>query len=126
MSAPVDNLVLQVSNKVAPTDEDKVSEVRARLALAGLTHSSAVGQYYLARLVSVILPQVGLLFALPYLGNFAPTIPLFASVALLIVGFVGPSFYVDHLISARQKPVFTRLPRHDGLDGGLRGSGTEP
>jgi tight adherence protein C len=103
--SPVDNLVLQVSNKVAPTDEEKVSEVRARLALAGLSHSSAVGQYYLARLICVIVPQVALLFALPYLGNFPPMIPLFGSVALLIIGLVGPSFYVDHLISARRASV---------------------
>ena len=100
--SPVDNVVLQVSNKVAPTDEEKVSEVRARLALAGLTHPSAVGQYYLARIVGVILPQIALLFALPYLSDFPPTVPLFASVALLVVGLVGPSFYVDHLIGARQ------------------------
>jgi tight adherence protein C len=108
--SPVDNLVLQVSSKVAPTNEEKVSEVRARLALAGLTHSSAVGQYYLARLVCVILPQLALLFMLPYLSNFQSTVPLFISVGLLIVGLVAPSFYVDHLISARQSQCSLGFP----------------
>ena len=48
--SPVDNLVLQVSSKVAPTNEEKVSEVRARLALAGLTHSSAISSAYQVQL----------------------------------------------------------------------------
>lgn len=108
--SPVDNLVLQVSSKVAPTDEEKVSEARARLALAGLTHPSAVGQYYLARLVCVIVPQVGLLFALPYFADMPTTVPLMTSVALLIIGLIGPSFYVDHLISARQSQCSLGFP----------------
>ena len=100
--SPLDNMVLEVANRAAPTDEEKVSVVRARLQLAGLNHPSAVGQYYLARLVCVIVPQIALLFSLPYLGDFPVTIPLFASVALLVIGLVGPSFYVDSLISKRK------------------------
>ena len=106
----LDGLVLQVANKAAPTDEEKMSAARARLALAGLTHPSAVGQYYLARLVCVFVPQVILLLSLPYLSDFPPTIPLFASVALLIVGLVAPSFFVDHLISQRQAQCSAGFP----------------
>jgi tight adherence protein C len=100
--SPIDNIVLQVANKAAPTDEEKVSVARARLQLAGLNHPSAVGQYYLARLVCVIVPQILLLFSLPYLSDLPAIVPLFASVALLVVGLVGPSFYVDSLISKRR------------------------
>ena len=100
--SPIDTIVLQVANKAAPTDEEKVSVARARLQLAGLSHPSAVGQYYLARLICVIVPQVLLLFGLPYLSGFPPMVPVFGSVALLIVGLVAPSFYVDSLISKRQ------------------------
>lgn len=108
--SPIDGMVLQVANKTAPTDEETVSAVRARLALAGLTHPSAVGQYYLARLVCVILPQIVLLFSLHYFSEMSPMVPLLASVALVIVGLVGPSFYVDHLISQRQSQCSAGFP----------------
>lgn len=100
--SPIDNMVLQVANKAAPTDEKEVSAARARLQLAGLTHPSAVGQYYLARLVCVIVPQLILLLSLPYIGDQSPMVLLFVSVGLLVIGLVAPSFYVDSLISKRQ------------------------
>ena len=109
-ATPLDNMVMQVANKAAPTDEKTVSAVRARLQLAGLTHPSAVGQYYLSRLVCVIVPQVALLFALPYLGGFPPTVPLFVSLGLLIIGLVAPSFYVDHLIGKRRRQCSLGFP----------------
>lgn len=108
--SPIDGFVLKVADKAAPTNEETVSAARARLQLAGLTHPSAVGQYYLARLVCVIVPQVLLLFALPYLSGFPPTVPLFASLGLLIVGLVAPSFYVDNLISTRQSQCSLGFP----------------
>ena len=108
--SPFDKMVLQVANKTAPTDEEKVSVARARLQLAGLTHPSAVGQYYLARLICVIVPQIVLLLSLPYLGGLPPTLPLFGSLALLIIGIVAPSFYVDRLISKRQSQCSLGFP----------------
>lgn len=109
MSA-LDSLVLKFAAKAAPTNEETVSAVRARLALAGLTRSSAVGQYYLARLVCVIAPQVLLLLALPYLGGVPPMYLLLGSISMVLAGIVAPSLYVDHLIGKRKRTCSSGFP----------------
>ena len=49
--------VIGLANRATPSNEDAVSEVRAKLLLAGFTNPSAVGRYYIARIACVVLPQ---------------------------------------------------------------------
>ncbi len=94
--------MLGFAQKAAPKDEAEVSVARARLQLAGFTGPAAVGRFYLARFLCVVVPQVVLLAALPYLASLPKTAPLMISVALVLIGLLGPGFYLDQRISKRR------------------------
>jgi tight adherence protein C len=99
-----------------PGDDEQVSAVRSKLIKAGFHRPSAVGRYYFARFFFVVVPQLALLFALPYIAMFdLPEIaPLVASLLLVLVGLALPSIYVDRRISARQQECSGGFP--DAMD----------
>lgn len=91
-------------SRSAPGDEGEVGATRSRLIQAGFANRNAVSWYYAARFICVVVPQIALLAALPYvqsldLPGFAP---IFLSIALAVGGLSAPGIYVDRKIEARR------------------------
>lgn len=96
--------VVGFGQNAAPEDEGEVSAVRAKLMQAGFLSASAVPRYYFARFMCVVLPQLALLFAIPYIRQIEalPAMtPLVASLFLILLGLAAPGIYVDKKIKAR-------------------------
>ena len=98
------------ADSAAPDDEEKVSAARAKLVAAGYTNPNAVGRYFLARFVCVVVPQIGLLLALPYLGGLPKMMPLTISVGLVIMGLMAPSFFLSQKTTKRQDMCSSGFP----------------
>lgn len=102
--------VIGLANRATPSNEDAVSEVRARLLLAGFTNPSAVGRYYMARIACVVLPQLALLVALPHLGGFSKQHLIMVSIGLIIAGLLTPDMFVSRRTKARQQQCSAGFP----------------
>lgn len=102
--------VIGLANRATPTNEEAVSVVRAKLIMAGFTHPTAVGRYYIARIACVVLPQLALLVALPNLDGVSKQTLLMVSVGLLITGLLAPDFYVSRRTKARQQQCSAGFP----------------
>lgn len=85
------------------TSEDAKSALRKRLIMAGYFSKSAPYWYTGARIFALIVPQAILLMVWPgFFGHLSTNYLVYASLGLAIVGFIGPSFYLDKCISSRQ------------------------
>ncbi len=93
-----------------PEDAGEVSAVRAQLIQAGFLNASAVPRYYFARFMCVVIPQLALLFALPYLSGLPPVTPLAACLFLILLGLALPGMYVSRRIKARAKACRAGFP----------------
>lgn len=98
---------------VIPVDEEDVSVVRADLIAAGYRSQSAVYVYFGVRLLTVVML---LLLALTLRGAITsnPILSIVIPVAAALAGWFGPSFVLDHMVSARQERIRDGLP--DALD----------
>ncbi len=104
--------LMEMASHAAPAQEAVVSAARAKLNRAGFTAQRAVGLYFFARLVCVVLPQLGLLLALPSferlgLPGYAP---IAASLMLVLVGLAAPGKFLDHRIAERRKACSAGFP----------------
>ena len=102
--------VIGLSNKATPSNEEAVSQGRAKLLLAGYTSPTSVGRYYIARIACVVVPQILLLLALPYLGDVSKQTLLFVSIGLLIAGILAPDAIVSRKAAARQQQCSAGFP----------------
>ncbi|MAK59535.1 MAG: pilus assembly protein [Ponticaulis sp.] len=85
------------------TSEEAKSALRKRLIMAGYFSKSAPYWYTGARIFCLIMPQAVLLMVWPgFFGHLATNYLVYASLGLAIIGFIGPSFYLDKCISSRQ------------------------
>lgn len=103
--------VTGLADQMAPDDDEQgVSAAKARLAGAGFVGSSAVGRYYFVRLLCIVLPQLGLLAALPYLSSLPGTAPLIISVMLVMIGLIAPGMYLDKRTRSRRQECSSGFP----------------
>lgn len=103
--------VTGLADQMAPDDDEQgVSAAKARLAGAGFVGSSAVGRYYFVRLLCIVLPQLGLLAALPYLSSLPGTTPLIISVMLVMIGLIAPGMYLDKRTKSRRQECSSGFP----------------
>lgn len=102
--------VIGFGQNAAPEDEGEVSAIRSKLMRAGFPHSSAIGKYYFARFVCVVVPQFILLMALPYMESLPDIVPLVSCLVLIIAGLALPSFWVQRRIEARQQACSQAFP----------------
>ena len=103
--------VTGLADQMAPGDDEQgVSVAKARLAAAGFTGQSAVGRYYFARLLCIVLPQLALLAALPYLTELPGNMPIMISVMLVLVGLIAPGMYLDKRTKARRQECSSGFP----------------
>lgn len=102
--------VMGIADNAAPTDGAEVSAARAKLNLAGFTGPKAVPRYFFARFVCVVIPQVGLFFALPYLQDYPKYAPILASIILVLAGLAAPGKFLDTRIAQRKQACSSGFP----------------
>ncbi len=94
---------LGFADSAAPSEGEEVSAARAKIQLAGFNHPRGVAIYFFARFVCVVVPQVGLFFALPLFSDLPPITPVAVSIFLVLLGLAAPSMYLDGRIKARKQ-----------------------
>lgn len=102
--------VMGLADNAAPAEGDEVNAVRGKLNLAGFTQKNAVSRYFAARFVCVVIPQVALLFALPYFADLPQYAPVAVSIALVLAGLAAPGIYLDQQIKKRRQAASLGFP----------------
>ena len=102
----------QIGEKV-PVNPEDATVIRKDLIAAGLRTDRALPIYLGTRVLAcVVLVLLALLFRSTITSN--PILAIVIPVAAGFLGYFGPSFYLDHLISSRQERIRLSLP--DALD----------
>ena len=105
--------VIQHLGEQVPIDPADASLLRRDLMAAGYRSENALFVYQAARVICVVVLVILALVFRSYLtsnGILAIVIPIGAG----MLGFFGPSLYLDHLVSARHERIRMSLP--DALD----------
>jgi len=105
--------VIQQLGEQVPIDPADASILRRDLMAAGYRSENALFVYQAMRVIGVVVLVILALIFRSYITNngiLAIVIPVAAG----MLGFFGPSLYLDHLISARQERIRMSLP--DALD----------
>ena len=105
--------VIQQLGEQVPIDPADASLLRRDLMAAGYRSEQALFFYQAARVIAVVVFVVLALIFRGYItsnGVLAVVIPIGAG----LLGFFGPSLYLDHLVSARHERIRMALP--DSLD----------
>ncbi len=102
--------VMGLADNVAPAEGDEVNAARGKLNLAGFTQPNAVSRYFAARFVCVVIPQIALLFALPYFSGLPKYAPVAASILLVLMGLAAPGKYLDMRIAERKQACSLGFP----------------
>ncbi len=112
---PAPGLVVTVIEQIGekfPMNPVDASVIRRDLIAAGYRSDDALRIYLGIRVVACVsLVIVALIFR----GAItSPILPTVLPIAAAVLGYFGPSFYLDHLISSRQERIRFGLP--DALD----------
>lgn len=108
------NVYLKYKHILLPTDAQLLSRTMQRLNHAGFHYRKHLYQYYAIRLFSmIVLPIISLLILSLFPGV---KLGIFFEVGILMIvlGYVFPSFILDHFIKKRQKIIQRAFP--DALD----------
>lgn len=103
------SVVVEHFERVLPKSQAEVSVVEQRLIRAGYRQDGAIKIFYGTK---VMLP-LGLCI-LSAVTGLADLSPFFVYGAALVIGFLGPDFYLGRMISTRQAKIRRGLP--DVLD----------
>lgn len=97
---------------VVPTNSEQLSLVKHRLMRAGYTNSKSLEIFFGVRFAAVILPQIALLFALPWLQSFdlEDWFPVAISILFAVLGFMLPMIIVNRRIEARERECSNGFP----------------
>jgi len=106
----IGKVVMGFADNAAPTSGEEVNAVRGKLNLAGFTQKNAVSRYFAARFVCVVIPQVGLLFSLPYFAGLPQYAPVAVSILLVLIGLAAPGMYLDRRIAQRKAACSLGFP----------------
>jgi tight adherence protein C len=104
-----ENLLKELGERVGQ-ERTYLPEMRKRLQQAGYSSPTAGAVFLGARLSLMLTLGLGALLAAPITG----TTGLLVAAVLAILGWVGPSFYLDHRVRSRQREIQLALP--DMLD----------
>ncbi|MEN6536840.1 MAG: type II secretion system F family protein [Bryobacteraceae bacterium] len=114
--SPEDNVFVKVTRQIGeklPISPQDASLARRYLAAAGYRSDGAVKVYYGIKVVlCIVLVLLALVFRDVVTSNPILRIVLVAAAGL--VGYFGPTFFLEHLVSTRQDQLRLSLP--DALD----------
>ncbi len=99
-------------NAIIPKSEAEQSTLTQRLNYAGYYSPEAVAIYYLIKFSICVIPVLFAVILIPFFGLSDHV--LLGTIALGIVGLIGPSFFLDHLKGNRQYRLRRSLP--DAMD----------
>ena len=94
------NLIEYATRHYASSNEDDMKVLRGRLIKAGIFDPRAVGYFFFARTVLAIVLAASIYFFAPVQQN--STVIWFLVILGGIIGYVGPSIYIDRRIKSRQ------------------------
>jgi tight adherence protein C len=105
--------VFEQVGEMVPINPDSASLIRGDLIAAGYRSNLALAVYVGVRTIAC---AVLLLLALMFRSNITsnPILAIVLPIAAGLLGYFGPSFYLDHLVSARHDRIRMGLP--DALD----------
>ncbi len=96
-------MIEKIGRRFSDPNSEAVSKLRARLFKAGYYSKSAPYVFVGLRFIALIVPQIVLLIAWPFIGDYLPKNGLlFASGGLAVLSFVAPSFVLDKKVSKRE------------------------
>lgn len=101
-------LIEYATKHYASSNEEDTKVLRGRLIRAGIFDPRAVGYFFVARVVLAIGLAGGVLLFAPAFEN--ESVRWFLVVVGGIVGYIGPSLYVDHLIKVRRNEYQAGFP----------------
>lgn len=98
------SLLSRLGRQATPGDKEATNVIRQKLINAGMLGRNAVAWYYAARLICVVLPQIGLFFALPWVETqkLIPVPPIGISILLALIGLAAPDSFVERRIEKRR------------------------
>jgi tight adherence protein C len=88
---------------VGDKDKGEMKVLRRRLIQAGIFDARAVAYFFLARTVLAVALAAAVFVLLPFFVDLSGSLFWLVVVVGGILGYVGPSFYIDRRISRRQK-----------------------
>lgn len=91
----VTSVMAEIGRRATPGNEEQLSAIRFKLMRAGFLRPNAVSIYFAARLVALVLPQIGLLFFLGRLAELHQFGPMGASIGLAVLGLAMPGMYIS-------------------------------
>lgn len=114
---PADGPAILVSlgkwfEKAKPKDDEEIGEIRFKLIRAGLTHPQGVPLFYASRLVTLVVFQIVVWFALPFVeaqglpGHF----PILLALIAAVIGLTAPGMYLDKRIAAAERQCSEGFP----------------
>lgn len=89
------SLLNTLGNHLSLPDAEEISRIRFQLAQAGYYDESTVKTFYAARVLSLFLPQLIILFSWGFLwAKFGPAVTIFVAASLAIIGLLGPNWFL--------------------------------
>lgn len=106
------SMLARLGERAAPKNDEQLSSIRFRLIRAGIVSRHGVPIFFAARLAGLVLPQLGLLLALPWIdGQELPDwFPLALSGLLAVGGLALPGIYLDRRIEAKERECSDGFP----------------
>ena len=98
--------------KAKPKDDEEIGEIRFKLIRAGLTHPQGVPLFYASRLVTLVVFQILVWLALPFVeaqglpGHF----PILLAMIAAVFGLMAPGMYLDKRIEAAERQCSEGFP----------------
>ncbi len=115
-AAPQPGILVKITQQIGekvPVSPQDVTVARRTLVAAGYRSELAVRIYYGLKVV-LCLGLLVLAFFLRDVVTTNPTLRIVFVFAMGLIGYFGPSFFLDHLVAARQERLRLSLP--DALD----------
>jgi tight adherence protein C len=105
--------VFEQVGEMVPVNPDSASMIRSDLVAAGYRSNIALAVYLGVRTISCAVFLVLALLSRNHVTS-NPILAIVFPIAAGLLGFFGPSFYLDHLVTARHERIRMALP--DALD----------
>jgi tight adherence protein C len=103
-----------LSDLILPRNPIRRDKIVNRLAHAGYRSPNRLMIFYLARLSLMILLPLLTLMAAPFISWLTASQILLLALIALVVGMLGPSYYLDKKVASRQRILRHALP--DAID----------
>lgn len=112
----VQRLLDYTTKHYAATEKDKgdMKVLRRRMIQAGIYDARAVGYFFVARTTLAVALAIAAFFCVPLLVSLSGSVTWLVAMVGGIIGYVGPSVYIDKRIAARRNEHRAGFP--DFLD----------